>query len=233
MHLRVCAYEAEHYWAKEQERWQQDGASLSNSTSSLPKKMLSMSRFRTVECVPLDFEQTKYLWLKKKKKKTTTATTTKPCWRKLEVSIAYVNTKDCNKKKKNPPSITAHVNHHLGFCLLVMNIHCVLTLLSSLQMHCWLYSAAGSAVGHGEAGCIETIRHWITGGQADVFSSESNCAMLGGKEHLALPGGMKERRKMQWAEILSVLWKSWDFVCRFEPSSRSDRRLDSSLEQAE
>lgn len=66
--MRVCAYEAEHYWAKEQVRWQQDGASLSNSTSSLPKKMLSMFRFRTVECVPLDFEQKNTSSLKKANK---------------------------------------------------------------------------------------------------------------------------------------------------------------------
>lgn len=85
-----------------------------------------------------------------------------------------------------------------------MNIHCVLTLLSSLQMHCWLYSAAGSAVGHGEAGCIETIRHWITGGQADVFSSESNWAVLGGKEHLALPGGMKKENAVS-RDLVSVV----------------------------
>lgn len=56
------------------------------------------------------------------------------------------------QRKKNP-AVTAHVIH-LGFCLLVMNIQCVLSLL---WKYCSLCSVAGNAVGHGEAGCTETV----------------------------------------------------------------------------
>lgn len=131
------------------------------------------------------------------------------------------------QRKKNP-AVTAHVIH-LGFCLLVMNIQCVLFAAEVLLVVLCSWECSRARRGRLHRDCLLATELPEDRQMSSLLRGTEQCSEGRNIWH----SQVEWRRKMQWAEILSVLWKSWDFVCRLEPSSRSDRRLGSSLEQAE